>query len=456
MTWRRRRTIGDGERSAAPLGWRKWAENSIRKMTGCVNAPNVEVIDLARLKKIIELNEQEAERASPGDASEVVAASEPISRTIEVSTLLPTPQVNGVAGGFIGYVKADEYLKLLEREDGLGMIDDISFSNVRVFQGIDNAVNSEIVATLTGDRRSEFILLNNGVTIVAAAADWRNGKLTLTGYQIVNGLQTSTILHRQRHHLDASTTVHVPLKVVVTSDHDLLERVGRATNRQTAITDLQQESQSPFVMRLWRGFETARLSGDGEPLWLERRTGEFDDLPPHPDAMRIISLEEVLAAATSTYLRQPYVASTGISAMKAKVPTQLFGKDHRPFPYLVAARLSYRVKSWRQRRDRDDLDRFLNFMSFGLYLLAAGEITSFDFHDQQSEPLLRELDRRLGKAAQTEQALDLVAAELDDIVAPLRQDRGSPKWRDAVRTKGLVARPLEQRLALHRRSFDWG
>ena len=40
-------------------------------------------------------------------------------------------------------------------------------SNLRDFQGPDNVVNNAIKATLASDHKARFVLMNNGVTIIA-------------------------------------------------------------------------------------------------------------------------------------------------------------------------------------------------------------------------------------------------------------------------------------------------
>ncbi len=64
------------------------------------------------------------------------------------------------------------------------------YDNVRDFQG-DNPVNKEIDDTLKSDERDLFVLLNNGITIVAESLSKTGDIFTIEDYQIVNGCQTS-------------------------------------------------------------------------------------------------------------------------------------------------------------------------------------------------------------------------------------------------------------------------
>jgi hypothetical protein len=442
-----------------PLGWRKEAETTVRRVVGSANTPQVEVLDRGRLAETIVFNEA-AERAAAADPAALAApVSEHYSRSIEAPQLLRLPALSALSDGYIGYLPACEFLKLLEREDGQGMLEQISFSNVRAYLG-DNAVNTEIAATLAGEGRSEFLLLNNGVTVVARKATWRDGRLTLVDYQIVNGLQTSHILYRQRAHLAPPAEVAVPVKIVVTTDRALLDRVVHASNRQTVVTDLQHEGHSPFVMELWRAFAAARATPGGELLWLERREGEYDLSPPHPDADRVISLAELLSVVTATHLRQPHVAASGVAAMRSNVPRKIFGESHRTFPYVVAARLLYRVWKWLEANAASDIERFEPHLCYGLYLLAAIEGPREDLASADTENAYRVLDRRLGQRANVDRALGIVAEAIRGAVQPLRPEaanrRSNPReWREAPRTKRLLTTPLQLALRGKRSTIAW-
>jgi len=71
------------------------------------------------------------------------------------------------------------------------------FDNVRDFQG-DNEVKSRHRTNpdLFGD--SHFCVLNNGITAVAGDLSVTGYRFTLRDFQIVNGCQTSHILHKHR------------------------------------------------------------------------------------------------------------------------------------------------------------------------------------------------------------------------------------------------------------------
>ena len=116
----------------------------------------------------------------------------------EKHTILPT--ISGVKEAYIGILPCLEYLNLICDDDG-NLNRRLFYDNVRDFQGI-NVVNQEIEATVRDvDRNDRFALLNNGVTIVARDKNNVGATFRLSDYQIVNGCQTSHVLHLNREHL---------------------------------------------------------------------------------------------------------------------------------------------------------------------------------------------------------------------------------------------------------------
>ena len=76
-----------------------------------------------------------------------------------------------------------------------------------------NSVNSEMRETLnTHERAVYFPLLNNGVTIVARRVHPTGNKFLLEDYQVVNGCQTSYVLHESRASL--ADDVMIPVRII--------------------------------------------------------------------------------------------------------------------------------------------------------------------------------------------------------------------------------------------------
>lgn len=160
------------------------------------------------------------------------------------------PTTNSVESAYIGIAPASEILKLITDENGVrpGIFED----NVRLHLGSSNPVNQRIQSTLESPERTEFPFLNNGLTVISTKAEVSGDNLYISGYQIVNGGQTSHQLVAWSRTLQPEirdellNSVWVPIKVIVSSNADVRSRVAVATNLQTAIgnVDIQATSQS--------------------------------------------------------------------------------------------------------------------------------------------------------------------------------------------------------------------
>ncbi|MDD5267369.1 MAG: AIPR family protein [Methylococcales bacterium] len=138
---------------------------------------------------------------------------------------------------FVALSNIRDYFKFITDENGK-LLRHIFESNVRDYQGKTN-VNKEIQATLKGESKEEFWWLNNGVTILGTDASTPGGKeLIVHNPQIVNGLQTSSEIHR--FFTDNSDRLEneersVLLRIIVPEDEETRDKIIRATNSQTPI-----------------------------------------------------------------------------------------------------------------------------------------------------------------------------------------------------------------------------
>lgn len=205
--------------------------------------------------------------------------------------------------GWLGLVKLQDYREFLKDERG-DLEERIFESNVRGFQQ-NTPVNVDIRKTLDAAGKTDFWLLNNGITILTPRADSAGyQKLKIEDPQIVNGLQTS----RQ---IDAyfRAGVNIPpaekderrilVRVLKSSDEEVRDNVIRATN-----------SQNKMPAEALRA--TDRIHGQIETLfkkyelYYDRRKGQHKD-EGKPIA-QIISVIELVQAMLATVIRRPDAA----------------------------------------------------------------------------------------------------------------------------------------------------
>src|SRR5271168_390834 len=142
------------------------------------------------------------------------------------------PDVPNVKEAYAGFLPWSEFKKLIMDDTGL-LIKRLFFDNVRDWQGY-NDVNSGIKKTLESSDRNRFVLMNNGVTVIARTVIPSGDNFTIEDYQIVNGCQTSHVLYDERNLLDDS--VSVPIRLISTRDEEVTKAIIKATNWQTEIT----------------------------------------------------------------------------------------------------------------------------------------------------------------------------------------------------------------------------
>jgi len=199
---------------------------------------------------------------------------------------------------FIALTNISDYFRFISDAEGK-LIRHIFESNVRDYQGKTN-VNKEIQETLANDSKEEFWWLNNGVTILATDATTPGGKeLIVHNPQIVNGLQTSSEIHRffankpERHEREERSVL---IRVIVPEDEETRDRIIRATNSQTPIPKSSLRA-TDYIHRSIEDYFKPR------GLYYDRRKNYYKNQGRKP--REIISLPFLSQCLMSTLLQRP-------------------------------------------------------------------------------------------------------------------------------------------------------
>ena len=176
------------------------------------------------------------------------------------------PATARVSEAYIGLISANEVMKLLKDESG-GIRPGIFDDNVRLDLGPQNPVNGRIMSTLQSADREHFPFLNNGLTIIATELRGLGDRFFISGYQIVNGGQTSHQLIRwseSEELLAAPETLAntwIPVKIVSSTDSDVRTSVAIATNLQTAINSSDIQASSQIAKNVEEDFAQSGVEG---------------------------------------------------------------------------------------------------------------------------------------------------------------------------------------------------
>lgn len=199
------------------------------------------------------------------------------------------------SSSYLGVVSIDDYLAFVRDPVTGSLREELFDSNVRDFEG-DNRVNSAISKTLSESGGVEFWWLNNGVTVLGDEVSGQQKTLTIARPLIVNGLQTSHVLHRSEVEgaLDASRRQNgIVVRVIESTDEEVRDRVIEGTNRQTPVpgaalmaTDAEQVKLEQYL----------KIKG----FYYERRKNRYKNLGKPADTRISMSL---LAQVMITVLR---------------------------------------------------------------------------------------------------------------------------------------------------------
>lgn len=279
---------------------------------------------------------------TPNGASEIQKlyheTKNKLSTTITFQNRITLPDIEGVKEAYLGVVPFQEFVKLIQDENQT--IHSIFDDNVRDFQG-ENAVNKRIKETLTLGKFNLFCVLNNGITVVASSLTPAGNRFTLRDYQIVNGCQTSNVLHECQK-LIGVEEVSVPIKIVVTESDDIKTEITLATNSQTEVRTEQLEALSVFQKRLELYFNAEKAS---IKLYYERRSQQYNSLAG-VKRTQIVSIPIQIKSFASIFLDSPHLVSGYYGTIVNRFKGQIFGSDHKFLPYFVSSLCYYRIEQF--------------------------------------------------------------------------------------------------------------
>jgi len=347
-------------------------------------------------------------------------AKNSISREFVFEKKVVVPEVTGVTAAYLGFLPATDYLKLVCDEDG-AIIKPLFYENVRDFVGL-NDVNGEILDTLTSGDSDRFIIMNNGVTMIARGLHTTGDKFSISDFHIVNGCQTSHVLHACKDNL--APTIRVPFRLIHTQDENVIESIIRATNRQTEVKEDQFYAMKDFAKKLEAYFKTFPVSAR---LFYERRPHQYDSLDI--EKLRIITHQNLVRAVGAMFLGLPHITTKTFRQLIAKVGRDMFVDTDKPEPYYVAAWSLYRLEQLFKNKKIDAKYKAARFQILLAvrFLLDAQTLPKMNAHEMAKR--CNEMIEKLNGDAAVE-ALMLKAVKMVDDVA------GS--WdRDSIRTEPI-------------------
>ncbi len=303
------------------------------------------------------------------------------------------PDTTGVIEAYYGILPFSEFRKILVDENG--NIRSIFDDNVRDFQGVDNPVNKKINSTLHGQVPDQFVVLNNGVTVVASSLKTSGNKFIISDFQIVNGCQTSNVLYQSRD-LAGVNAIHVPIRLIVADSDEVKSQITLATNSQTAIKTEQLAVLSEFQKNLELYYGS--IVGDGQ-LYYERRAKQYNK-DKTVVRNKIITVANQIKSFSAIFYLNPHLVSSffgSIAKKTEKEDSEIFNKDHAYAPYYLAGLAFYRLETLFRTGQIDSKYRKIKFHLLMLFKLIAEDdpaprLDSKKKIEQYSEAIIKKLN----------------------------------------------------------------
>lgn len=344
-------------------------------------------------------------------------------------------RTDAVMRGVVATIAATDLVKLVQDPDDPSRInDDVINDNVRIYLKLKNKVNRGIYDSALSQSNYEFWYLNNGITIVCEDCSYqphlRSPVVTLTNYQIVNGGQTTNALFEAfRADEEQLRNVMLLVRICVTRQHEISEKISESTNRQTPVNGRDIHANDRIQRLIGQQF-------DALGYYYERKRGQYSDKPA---ANRINN--EVLGQVWLAYhLDKPSEAKNQKNRVFADLYDTIFDEDSASaeamlVPYRIYQRAE-ELKSAIQRKKRsgDPITSREAYTAYATFHVVRGVklIVERDGIDISDDAILR---------ATIEKALDYVG-EVVERVQKERADYSHDKFFKEVETNNLIRRQI--------------
>ncbi|ASK20213.1 AIPR family protein [Halomonas sp. N3-2A] len=272
---------------------------------------------------------------------------------------------------FIALSNLAEYYKFITDDHGK-LIRHIFESNVRDYQGKTN-VNNEIQNTLENPGGEEFWWLNNGVTILASEVAAPGGKeLVVHNPEIVNGLQTSSEIHRFYKSNQGRIETEkrdILIRVIVPESEETRDRIIRATNSQTPIP----KSSLRATDQVHRQIEDY-LKPRG--LYYDRRKNFYKNEGKKPK--EIISVPFMSQCLISTLMQKPDFARARPSTLLEDDESyeKLFHKNNELNAYYIVSLFGRRIEDNLKVAKKYTATEITDIKFYGLYVASCLMVNS--------------------------------------------------------------------------------
>jgi hypothetical protein len=268
-----------------------------------------------------------------------VSSYSPIDCTISVIASASFPKSKGIEESYVVTLYAKEFLEKVLMDSNGVLRKEIFEENVRDFLGSESDVNNEIGGALGNDeRRGRFGILNNGITVISPDIRLQGTDLYMENFQIVNGCQTSNVLFENRDSVTEDVTLTV--KIIETTDLEIVDEIVRATNNQNKVEDYQFLASLDVVKNIQKYF-MARGTEEDHRVYFARRHRQYSG-QGIPD-IRVFDIREIARCVGAMFFDRPDLATRYPNQLTAELKSLVFNPNNREEIYYTAAFALYRL-----------------------------------------------------------------------------------------------------------------
>ncbi len=355
--------------------------------------------------------------------------------TINFKNNLSLDRIKDVEQSYIGYLNVPEFIKLISDSDG-NLRRNLFYENVRDFQGESNTVNSEISETINTELlQDKFILLNNGIAIVAKHFKYLGSNdYEIREFQIVNGCQTSNIIFHNRNKILKSPSFLIPIKIIHTNNNELITRIIRATNRQTPVPEEAFIALEKFHKRLQEFY--IHISNElPEKIYYERRSKEYLNSDQRIEKARIVNLHSQIRTFAAVFLTEPHlVYNNNPNEILKTRDHKLFQEDHKHYPYFLSSYLLYNFQKLVDEGKINTGDALFRYYAIMVYRIIATRKFNYPFlNSSQIDKYCTDIIGTLNNEAEKLQIFQKAIEIIKDAVKKEKAGRNIPV-RNIVRT----------------------
>ena len=280
----------------------------------------------------------------------------------------PFTKENDEGQTYVVLCEMDKLIEILVNEDGL-IKANIFDANVRAYQG-DTDVNNEIVTTLKDCPRN-FVLYNNGITIVCNKLISDGKTLKIRNLQIVNGCQTCNSIYKAYKQKIDLSKAKVIVKIIETKEEAVTQGIVRGTNRQNIVYKEAFETIRQFHKDLEEFINIMETNGFHK-VFYERRSKQYNS-DPQIKPYQKINFRMLIQSTVAMYMNKVEIAHRHESKLITDYKDILFVEGQSFYPYYVASLLYSNLDSvMKKEKSLKDLKNYKMHILFLIQELNMG------------------------------------------------------------------------------------